>query len=110
MPLLRSTLQPPLAGREFDGGSGVRNASAMSPLSQWIGQGGDLRERLAQVASSRFGHASALDKDTLVVSAPFENDPLGGRQAGAVYVFVRRNGAFELSQRLIETTDLSRGG
>ncbi len=51
-------------------------------------------------AGFRFGYSVAISGHTMVVGARFEDEPLAAR-AGAVYVFVRRQGVWSQQARLV---------
>jgi uncharacterized repeat protein (TIGR01451 family) len=51
---------------------------------------------------SRFGHAVALDGDSLLVGAP-DDEEAGLSDAGAAHVFVRSGASWSLQQTLVET-------
>jgi len=49
--------------------------------------------------SDIFGYATAISGDTALVGAPYEDE--GGTDAGSAYVFVRANGAWTQTQKLV---------
>ncbi|HEY9421843.1 MAG TPA: FG-GAP repeat protein [Thermoanaerobaculia bacterium] len=52
-------------------------------------------------AIDRFGFSAAIDGDTLVVGAVFDDDPSGSADFGAAYVYVRDAGTWSLQQKLL---------
>ena len=76
----------------------------------WV-EGESVLNPSTQLANG-FGYSVALDKDTLVVGAPFEDDA-GIPGAGAVYIFERNltgPGAWGLRQRIVSTNLLRANG
>ena len=51
-------------------------------------------------ANTGFGYAVALDGGTAVVGARYEYNPDSGNGSGAAYVYIQRNGAWQLQARL----------
>src|SRR6185503_7707198 len=73
------------------------------PVHIFIGDGSTWK--LQQLVTSphmqpraQFASAVALDRDTLVVLAPFDAEDF--EHSGAAYVFIRQDGAWQLQQRL----------
>jgi hypothetical protein len=91
-----------VGARAADGPSGARNSGA-AYVYQRQGENWVEAARLSAADGGEndfFGHAVALQGDQIAVGAFGHDDPQAGPNAGAVYLFQRRNGAWFAQSKL----------
>jgi len=81
---------------------GIENANVGAAYAYTLGDTGwQLQQKLVSpdgAVNDRLGLRVALDGDTAVIAAPFDNSPI--LDQGSVYVFVRSGGTWNLQQKL----------
>jgi hypothetical protein len=95
-----------IGARSADGPAGRRNSGAVY-VFQRSGQTWTQQAKLINSdteATDHFGHAVAINGDTVVVGAFGHDDPARGRNSGAVYVF-QRHGETWMEQTKLTASD-----
>lgn len=81
-----------------DSNAGAAYVFAKKSGLGWVQQAQLLNDGTSGSSGGRFGHSVSLDDGTALIGAPF--DDTKGEEAGAAYIFIRKDGGWEKQQKL----------